>query len=217
MTLHYEITGDDQIEYNVFLVDQQERRMSPARRAVVVGLSGLMFGLSLTLGVLWNLPSVFVLAFFMGIFLPLALLGSPLARHSVRRQTRALLDRTEFQVACGPRTTTLTPEGIRVSSAVGERFLRWAYVGFEDADSFYAIGTSPYDTVVIPKRAFATIEQQAAFLALVARYREGSVAAPARLAAPAATSTVAPPTAPVGTWWTQSGVADAESRPNRLG
>ena len=89
--------------------------------------------------------------------------SDPLARRNFGKQIKSSPALQE------PKIITIDDEGIRGKQSLGSSETRWdAFIEAEETDDDYYLFTSSRTAQFIPKRVFATIDQQEEFRALIA-------------------------------------------------
>jgi hypothetical protein len=183
MEIQYEIRADDYLAFNRHYL--RKRLRTPAFRwlvrllLVLLGIAAVLAGfLSLVTGGFgwirefstpWSDPVLGVLLVVLATLVFLLGLVFLVRRSVIRRRLRD--DRTLL----GPKTLTVSPEGLRVRTPKTNTELLWPVITAVDetADSFYLF-VSPFAAVIVPKRAFGSEAEVAEFREAVRRGREDS-------------------------------------------
>lgn len=203
VNVSYEISEDDQLAYNLWLGDTALLR-KPLWKAFTgaYSLIALGFGASLVLtGVVrGHLANVLLGLFclFCGmIALPLPALQrrwrGALIRWNLKRNAAMV------QKYRGTRTATVEATGLRVVGSTGERLLLWDGLHRAETATLDIFHVAPADAIVIPRRAFSSDAHRQNFLAAIESAKAGAIPA-------------LPTPAQAQTWWTQSGVTEAETQ-----
>ena len=98
------------------------------------------------------------------------------------------------------RTARVEATGLRVVGPMGERLLLWDGLTHAETPALDIFHLAPADAIVIPRRAFSSDAHRRSFLNTIESAKAG---------------VVAQAQSQTQTWWTQSGVSDAETQPQK--
>ena len=180
MTISYENTPDDAIAVNVHRVSKALANQDKKRRPLAIKLgifSALLASLSVILSILTRhiqpatlllpLLSVFMLVL-------LSLIYNPRSYRALFQMQRKELTRNgALRGDTGLRQVSVQPEGlIAIQPGVTELLLRWnAVEQVEVGESHLFVTWAAQQALAIPRRTFADVGQENAFLSLIEQYR----------------------------------------------
>lgn len=178
MTVSFERTVDDIVSGAVFYVERSpEYRRQMRRYHKRVALVFLAF-VAVAAAVSYFGRGIGGLSGGFGVLIANVLLSRFLLRQQIRYQVRENAPAEAF----GPRTLTLTGEGIRVTGPGTSELLSWETVGAaESTKSLLLIPLTPApdneaEILLIPRRAFSTPQEESAFQAELERFRLAAAA-----------------------------------------
>jgi hypothetical protein len=204
MNVSYEISEDDQLAFNTWLLWQGVRsKKGRYAFARVYGIFATGFGVFL---MFWIPVSAEVfrlgmLCTFLGLFVGLM---PEWSTRLWRKMAIAQFRKPKFQKYLGTRTASVEATGLRVVGATGERLLLWDGLTHAETDTLDIFHLAPADAIVIPRRAFASDAHRQSFLSAIEAAKTGAVA-------PAQSQSQ------TQTWWTQSGVDEPATQSQRQG
>lgn len=202
--LNYELTMDDHLAYNEWLVSLGQKR-----QGMSAGFQGFLAVLLFAFGAFLITTGLSFLLMFGVWFVVLgliALLHGPLAPLLTRIQKRKWKEMLQKNDAMkhyqGMRRVGIEAEGLRIFGPSGERMIRWNVMSHVATPTLDIFHVAPGDAIVVPRHAFRSEQQREGFLTEIERRRLGE--------APLAAVTT-------GAWWTQGNAAiDEERQKNTL-
>jgi hypothetical protein len=185
MTVNYDLTEEDLVDYNVHFAKTVGQLEKSKRALIVLGVVMMALGaFVLALGkVVIGISSLLYGVILMGL--------SPLLQKSMRRNLKKVMQKGYFKAILGETQVTLTPKGIQTTNRMSESLMYWGAVEqLAETETHFFVQFSAGINLVIPKRAFATQTHGAQFLQRVEEYRQAATGTPI-------------PTMQRGSWWTQ--------------
>jgi membrane protein implicated in regulation of membrane protease activity len=172
MKANFELTKEDLLTYNL-----SHQARSPALRRQRAWTVGVCLGAAVILGGVMCLPSAgdfgrvanfWPVAYF---FLAIGILKPLLWRRQVRRIVDRMLNEGRNRSLLGKREVLITPADISTAGELRSTIVRWKAVEriVEEREVLY-VYISSVDAVIIPRRAFASDDEFAAFGAACRKY-----------------------------------------------
>lgn len=200
MTIAYELTDEDVVEtgiYRVYGLTEIKKAVRRMRVALLLFVGVFLFLQFLLWGTAGHHPPFILFMLFP--FLMGSLLTSPyFQRAALRGQIKNKKQAHLFRMDKGRRTVTARPDGLFVSAeGLSDTLIQWDAIETVTAEKNHLfIKWAGAQIVTIPRRTFAGVLDEAAFLEEIGRYRAALPPLPALLST---TPAVAAPiiTAPV--------------------